>query len=293
MLVFENLRLGDVNRAREVFKCSSGKVLNVGLALHHLGGPNLTLALIGGAEGENIDKEFISLGVNHRWLWSPKSTRTCITIIDRTSGTTTELVENAAPVDAARLDQFVEAYREAATQAQVVVLSGSLPAGTPKSFYRDLIGATRAKIVLDASGQEMLEALALKPFCVKPNREELGKTLGRKLKTDEDLRSAIAEVCELGAEWVIVSQGSKPLWAGCRGRIRVFHPAKITAVNPIGSGDCLAAGVAWAVRNGTEMIEAIRFGMAAAAENAAIMLPGRLDLERVRSRASEITCSDL
>jgi tagatose 6-phosphate kinase len=293
MLVFEHLRLGEVNRAQEVFKCASGKVLNVGLALHHLGGPNLTLALIGGVEGESIDREFTSLGINRRWVWSSKPTRTCTTILERSSGITTELVENAAPADSAQLDQFVAAYNEVAGQARIVVLSGSLPSGTPKTLYRDLIGGTRASIILDASGQELLAALPLRPFCVKPNREELGKTLGRELRTEDDLRNAIREVCELGAEWVIVSQGSKALWAGCRGKIRAFHPAMVPAVNPIGSGDCLAAGLAWAIRNGMEMVEAIRFGMAAAAENAAMMLPGRLDLERVRARAPEITYTEV
>jgi 1-phosphofructokinase family hexose kinase len=289
MMVFEQLRLGEVNRAQEAFKCASGKVLNVGLALHHLGGPNLTLALVGGVEGESIDREFASLGINHRWVWSSKPTRTCTTILERSSGVTTELVENAAPADAAHLDQFVTVYKEVAKQARIVVLSGSLPAGTPKTFYRDLIGSSRASIILDASGQELLAALSLEPFCVKPNREELGRTLGRELRTDDDLRSAIREVCELGAEWVIVSQGSKALWAGCRGKVLTFHPARVPAVNPIGSGDCLAAGLAWAIRNGMEMVEAIQFGMAAAAENATMMLPGRLDLIRVRARMSEIT----
>jgi 1-phosphofructokinase family hexose kinase len=293
ILVFECLRAGEVNRAREVFKCASGKVLNVGLALHHLGGPNLTLALVGGAEGDSIEREFASLGVRRRWIWSPNPTRTCVTIIDRASGRTTELVENAAPVLATQIEQFVAAYHDAAKQARIIVLSGSIPAGAPKTFYRDLIAGTQATVVLDASGEELLAALPLKPFCVKPNREELGRTLGRDLETEEDLRQAIREVCQRGAEWVVASQGAKSLLAGCNGKFGIFHPAKVPAVNPIGSGDCLAAGLAWGIGNGMEMFEAIRFGMAAAAENAAMMLPARLNLERVRARASEIKYSVL
>jgi 1-phosphofructokinase family hexose kinase len=293
MLVFERLRLGEVNRAQEVFKCASGKVLNVGLALHHLGGPNLTLALVGGAEGESIDREFVSLGIRHLWIRTPKPTRTCVTILDQSSGMTTELVENAAAADAAQIDQFIAAYHEAAKQSQVVVLSGSLPVGVPKTFYRDLIGGTQARVILDASGEELLAALPLKPFCVKPNRDELGRTLGRKIESEEDLRSAIGEVCDLGAKWVVVSRGPKTLWAGCEGKVGIFHPAMVTAINPIGSGDCLAAGLAWAIRSGMEMFEAIQFGMAAAAENAAMMLPARLSLERVRARTSDITYSEV
>ena len=288
MLVFDDFRLGEVNRARQVFKCASGKVLNVGLALHHLGGTNMTLALIGGLEGESIDREFASLGISRRWIWSPKPTRICTTILDRSGGAATELVENALPVEAEQLDQFSETFGGLAGTARIVVLSGSLPAGAPKAFYRDLIGRTGARVILDASGQELLAALPLHPFCVKPNREELSRTLGRELNTESDLKAALREVQRLGAEWVVVSQGSKMLWASGEGKLYLFQPAKVQTVNPIGSGDCLAAGIAWALRSGMEMSDAIHFGMAAAAENASMMLPGRLDLDRVRALVPRI-----
>ncbi len=288
VLVFDNFRLGEVNRACQAYKCASGKVLNVGLALHHLGGPNMTLALIGGLEGESIDREFSSLGVGHRWVRSPNPTRVCTTILNRSDGATTELVENALPVEAEHLDRFSETFGELAGTAQIVVLSGSLPAGAPKTFYRDLIGRTGARVILDASGQELLAALPLKPFCVKPNREELSRTLGRGLNSEGDLKAALRKVQEFGAEWVVLSQGSKMLWASGEGKIYVFHPAMVPTINPIGSGDCLAAGIAWALRSGMEMPDAICFGMAAAAENASMMLPARLDLDRVRALVPRI-----
>ncbi len=291
ILVFDRLRCGEVNRAREAFKCASGKVLNVGLALHHLGGSCLTLALIGGPEGQSIDREFSSLGIPREWVWTPSSTRTCTTILDRSNGQATELVENAAPAEPEQLDSFINAFTRTAAAARFAVLSGSLPAGTPKSFYRNLIGRTGARVILDASGEELLAALALKPFCVKPNREELGRTLGRNLTADDDFRDALHKLCGLGAQWVVASQGSKALWACGEGRIRIFHPPEVRAINPIGSGDCLAAGLAWALREGMEMLDAIIFGMAAAADNAAAMLPGRLDLARVRTLLSKIAVS--
>jgi tagatose 6-phosphate kinase len=289
MLVFDNFHPGEVNRAREVYRCASGKVLNVGLALHHLGGAHMTLALIGGLEGESIDRELSALGVGHHWIWSSKATRVCTTILDRSKGMATELVENAAPLETAQLDQFREAYGKLAGRAQIVVLSGSLPAGTPKTIYRDLIGSGTARVILDASGQEMLDALPLRPYCIKPNREELAKTFQRELTTDNDLKAALLEARDMGAQWAVVSQGTRALWAsGPQGTYK-FHPAMVATVNPIGSGDCLAAGMAWALHEGMEMIEAIRFGVAAAADNAAMMLPARLDIARVRALHSQVT----
>jgi 1-phosphofructokinase family hexose kinase len=289
ILSFDSLKLGHVNRAREAHWTASGKVLNVGLALHHLGGPNLTLALVGGLPGKSIEEQLTSLGVNCRLVWSERPTRVCTTLLgpDRVI---TELVENAATVSPADLEAFHRAYRECVSNAGFVVLSGSLPPGMPRTFYRDLIAQAPGRVVLDASGAELLEALACRPLCVKPNRDELARTMGLELNSDELLKGAMNELNRRGAEWVLVSHGADALWASSNGRFYTFAPARVPVVNPIASGDCLAAGVAWAIRAGSEMPEAIRFGMAAAAENATMLLPARLDLERVRSRTAEITC---
>ncbi len=293
ILSFDGLRLGYVNRARESHWTASGKVLNVGLALHHLGGPNLTLALVGGLPGKSIKEQLASLGASCRWVWSEKSTRVCTTLLDRPNRAITELVENAASVSPGDLDAFVHAYGECVSKARFVVLSGSLPPSVPRSFYRDLIGRTPGRVVLDASGAELLEALAARPLCVKPNREELARTVGQDLNSDEDMKDAMNELNCRGAEWVLVSHGADALWASSNGRFYTFAPPRVPVVNPIGSGDCLAAGMAWALRAGSEMPDAIRFGMAAAAENATMLLPARLDLERVRLRTGQITCQSV
>lgn len=288
MLVFDELKIDAVNRAREAYWCSSGKVLNVGLALHHLGGPSRTVALVGGMPGKSIEAEFEGLGAPSRWVWAEQPTRVCTTVLDRARGQTTELVENAHPVTPTEVDSYLQAFAEEARSAELAVLSGSLPAGAPPSFYRDLMDRTAARIVLDARGPELLAALELRPLCVKPNREELSRTFGRPLETPTALREAMEETCRLGAGWVVVSQSTQALWALGDGRLHVFRPSRVATVNPIGCGDCLAAGIAWALRDGLSMPDAIRFGMAAAAENAAMMLPGRLDLAKVRERMEDV-----
>lgn len=288
MLVFDGLRVGEVNRAREALWCASGKVLNVGIALHHLGGPSRTIALIGGPSGDGIESELDALGVPATFVRSRRATRACTTVLDRSSGETTELVENAGAVEPDELRAFREAYAGAAPSARMAVLSGSLPPGAGPSFYRELMEASRCRVVLDARGPELREALALGPFAVKPNREELGKTVGRELRSDGDLAGAIEEMHRLGAEWVIVSEGRRALWASGGGRIRRFQPPEVPTVNPIGCGDCLAAGFAWAVDGGMDPWDAVRFGMGAAAENASMLLPSRLDPSKVRSRMGEV-----
>jgi tagatose 6-phosphate kinase len=292
ILVFENFRPGNVNRAKEAHLCASGKVINVGLALHHLGGPAHILSILGGPGGESIDREIRERGIPCSWVWAGKPTRMCTTLIDMGSSTTTELVENANPVAPSELDRFLVEFENAAPRAGTVVLSGSFPAGTPKTYYRTLIERSTAPVILDASGQELLEALPAKPFCIKPNREELSRALGRDLHSDRDLRSAMEEMCSRGAAWTIVSHGADALWACDGKRMLLYRPLKIAAVNPIGSGDCLAAGIAWALSRGKEMPDAITTGIAAAADNASMLLPARLNPEKVRRMAETVRCEE-
>ena len=142
ILVFDRVRWGEVNRAREAAWCGSGKVLNAGVAAHRLGGPSLTLAPLGGMPLGEIDREFAELGVPRRWTKTRAATRVCTTLLDRTSGQITELVENGRPLDPSELKAFRAAYSEEAARAEVVVLTGSLPDGAPLALYRDLVAGT-------------------------------------------------------------------------------------------------------------------------------------------------------
>lgn len=280
IVALRRLEVGEVNRATEVRWAASGKVLNVGAALHFLGADQQTLFVAGGANGRAAREELKHLGVSFTAVECAAPTRVCTTILDEENDRTTELVENSQPMEPAALERFRREYAEKAGQARVIVLSGSLPEGTESDFYAGLMRGSAARHVLDVRGPELLEALPLKPSVVKPNREELEKTLGRDVSNEGELRAAMGEIVERGAEWIVVSQGGGPLLAMSKDESLRFHPPRdVDCVNPIGCGDCLAAGIALGLEEGMDAPEAIRLGMGAAAENAAMLLPARLDRE--------------
>ncbi len=94
---------------------------------------------------------------------------------------------------------------------------------------------------------------------------------------------------ERGPQWVVVSQGRHAVWAISAGRLYRFRPPAVRVVNAIGSGDCLAAGIAWQVAQGRESLAAIRVDIAAASLGATTLLPGRLDPGDVLQLAATIT----
>ena len=294
ILRFERLRLGEVNRAAEAHQCASGKVFNVGIALAHLGAECRAISPLGPDVTERVRAEFAGFGLEASLIGQAEPTRVCTTLLDDATGAVTELVENARPLSAEILDEFREEFAAHALAADVVVLSGSLPAGTDAAYYLELMERTVGPVVLDARGPELLEALAMSPMFVKPNREELAHTLGRPLDTDRTLRAAMCELVELGAEWVVVTEGAKAVWLASGEASYRLAPLRVArVVNPIGCGDCLAAGLAWGLSLGREPLECVRLGIACAAQNAAALLPGRLDPERALQDAAQVAVEPL
>ena len=282
-LLFDQFRTGQVNRAREVHWHAAGKAVNVGIALHHIGAESLTLFPAGGSVGESIERDLKGIGVPYRTIGTVAGSRVCTTIIDQGGNDITELVANAAPIPEGVLRAFAGAFGEIAQNADFVILSGSLPVGTPVTFYRDLMALTSCPVILDASGPELIETLSSRPLCVKPNREELARSLGRTIEDEHALRSAMLELHERGAISVLVSHGALPLLALVDGRFHELVPPGVDVLNPIGSGDCLAGGLAAGLAAGMSLVEAVRFGIAAAAANAESLISARLDPSRVRA----------
>lgn len=291
ILVFDRFRPGEVNRAAEVHWCASGKVLNAGIAVHHLGAESLTLATAGGPPLVQIRAEMRALGVPLEVVETRSATRVCTTILDRSSGTMTELVENGRPLSEAELDAFSRAFAAAAHRARAVVLIGTLPAGTPETYYRRLLESVSSPAVLDFRGRGLLGVLDLEPCVVKPNREELAHSVGRPLDSDDALLEAMRSLNDRGARWVVVTDGPRAVWLSGRREVYCFQPPAVSAeeaVNPIGCGDAMAAAMAWAIRDGQTMPEAVRLGIGASIDNLRQLLPCRLNADRVRRFAETV-----
>jgi tagatose 6-phosphate kinase len=290
---FDSFRVGQVNRAAEVHWCASGKVINAGLAIARLGAPVEMLSTIGGASGEAVRSEVGAAGIVAHWIETAAPTRVCTTLLDPTSFGVTELVENTAAATPRELADFLALYQRTVCGAKLVLLTGSLPAGAPTTFYRDLLRLTNCPAILDFRGPELWAALETRPLLIKPNREELAHTVGRVLTSERDVEEAVDELHSRGAQWVAITDGARPmLVSGPCQRYRLVPPS-MAVVNPIASGDCLAAGTAWGIHGGVEMREALQLGVASAAENVAQFLPALLDPQAVRRRAATVRVETL
>ena len=136
-------------------------MLNVGAALSTLGAPCRVVSPVGAADLDEFRREFAELGATVEWVVSRKPTRVCTTVLDEATGSVTELVENAPAIEARELAEFRRAFEHAAAGADVVVLTGSLPAAVPETIYRELSEQTAARLVVEQipAGPKQTEAV--------------------------------------------------------------------------------------------------------------------------------------
>ena len=298
IVLLDGLRLGEVNRAQTVHWCASGKGINVAIALHRLGMAHTLISPNGGLQASSMAAEAAAEGVHAHWLTTSQG-RVCTTLLESNPVRTTELVENMPPLSPETVGAFWETLDQLAPQAELLVLTGSLPSGLDDGFYGEILSRTGKPAVLDIRGSALMRCLAYRPHLVKPNREELEQTVRRPLFSETELLAAMRELNAAGAGWVVVSSGGGTLLASHAMSSWRITPPRVTVVNPIGCGDCLTAGLAAAVSENLQRNEdrlsplQLARAVAIASDNATQLLPARIDLARVARLQAQVQVEQL
>jgi len=300
-LRFARLELGAVNRAREVLVTASGKAVNVARVARLLGGESRLIQFLGGDTGRFLAGALEEQGIAHEpvWVEDDAPTRTCTTLLPE-NGPATELVEEARPVSANDVAALEAAVLEHLPSASALCLSGSFPPGVPDDFYARLVRAAHEENVpalVDAQRLPLRAALAARPFLVKPNLEEAAATLDLPLSGDgeRDALHAIDALLAAGAAWALVSMGKTgALLGGAESGERWrIEPPHVEAVNPIGSGDSLLAGLAVARERRASVPDAAAFGTACAAANCLTETSGVVRPADVTELLPQVRCTRL
>lgn len=291
VMVFRRLTLDAVNRAATTLDGAAGKAVNVAKVLYALGEHPLVTGFLGGDRGESLRAALRERGIAQDFVPVPERTRQCVTVIDETGGTVTELVEESRPVAPAAYEQLAAVFERHLPECRAVILSGTLTPGGPVDFYRRCVAlahAARRFTAVDAQGPPLREALAARPDLVKPNRAELAATTGRALPDEAAVLAAARELRDRGAERVVVTAGASPALAcDARAAWRI-HPPRLRPINPIGSGDAFTAALVARLLRGDELGEACRWGAAAGAANALNLMAGEVEATRVEALTREV-----
>lgn len=289
-LLLDSLRIDQVNRAKGVREFASGKAVNVARVAAAIGARAVVTGFAGGERGKSLCEDIQRSGIEHEMVMVAAPTRLCCTIIDQSNGTATELVEESAAVEQAGWNRLIETMDRLTRICKIWVFSGSLPPGVPIDTYARWCSAAAklgAKMIVDARGEALRLVMQHPGMIVKVNREELAATIGKNFANEADLKKGMLLATPAGGA-MIVTAGKEGSWV-CDGKaVQYLAPPKIKVVNPIGSGDSYAAGVAVGLLRGLDLFEASRLGTACAAANTETADAGHVEKTRVEQLLGDI-----
>ena len=286
-ITFKELKLTEVNRSQHYRVDASGKAINSARVLTQLekdcavsicplGEKNLS-AFTEPAERDQLNVLFATI---------PGNTRECWTLLDRSAGTTTELVvgepllesdEDKKAVAAAEI-KILKMINELLPQVDAVLLAGSRPAIWSEDLYATIAGMSRdaGKLFLaDYVGQDMTKTLAAAiPDIIKINEEEFRRTFPELAALPLD--KAICEKSATLGNIIVVTRGLDSTLAGDHGEFFECPTEKITALNTTACGDSFNAGFLYEYLKTRDLAAALQKGTWCAARNAEHEAPGTL-----------------
>lgn len=279
----DRLALGSIHRPSTVVARPGGKGLNAARAAAALGARVTAVGIVGGRSGDWIVERLAEIGVEARMLRSAGETRTCISILDRSTGTLTELYERGEEIEQDAWDSLEAIVSRELDRGDVGALafSGSLPPGAPTNGYARiarLAGARSVPVLADAYGPALADVLAGRPAVVKVNATEAGDAAEVEVVDAASAVAAAHALRDRGAIAVVVTLGTAGAVAVSAAGDARLEPPDVRGAYPVGSGDAFLAGLATALVGGAPLVEAARRGMAAGIANA--LLPGAGELDR-------------
>ena len=287
---FDSVQLEKVNRSKYYRMDASGKAVNSARILAQLKkGCVRTFCPLGSqnkdefiklADADNLDLFYIEI---------PGKTRECWTLLDRTAGTTTELVVGEPVLE--RTPEFIaleekllsETLPREIKNCDAVLLAGSRPGIWKETLYAEIakLCIENKKLFLaDYIGADLKRTLeTCTPSIIKINDEEFAQTFykndaSQSQLAEDSLKNAIIQKSRELHNMIVVTRGTKSTFAANDGNFAECPIEKVTAVNTTACGDSFNAGFLYEYLATGNFESALKKGTWCAARNAERECPG-------------------
>jgi tagatose 6-phosphate kinase len=285
---------GDNVRGLAVEEVAGGKGNNVARALTRLGRSARPVTFLGGAVGARCESLLRGEdGFDPLIVPTRAATREILTV-RAPAVEATAFFDPDPKVTAEEAEALLVEVEKALKRGDVeaLTLSGSSPSPTTHGLYSDLIALAKARQVpafLDTYGPSLEGIWGFWPDVLQLNRREAGLHLRNPTPTEAELAGLLKKWERHGVKVAVVTNGPDPVLARIQGKSYRAHPPKVDPVNPIGSGDCMLAGLVDGRLANLEPEALLRRAVASAVANALVWDAGAIDLEEVRRLEESIT----
>lgn len=266
-----SLTVDSVNRITAMRTDPGGKGINVSKVIDKLGKKSIATGILGGDTGNAIQSALKAMGLETSFRFVEGETRTNLKVIDPVNHTNTDINEPGVTVSEEILNEVLQELLTKVEAGDIVVLSGSLPKGSPRNTYNTWVKECKkagAKVILDADGDLLAAGIEASPYLIKPNNHELSGLLGRTLKTPKELEAAARELMEKnGIAKIVVSMGGEGALYVTEKETVYAEGLKVPVGSTVGAGDSVVASLAVAEEGGMSLEETVRLSTATGAAN--------------------------
>lgn len=285
-IILNELNENEVNRSPEYRTDAAGKGVNTTRILTQLGSSAVHLTQSGDRSEylrELIERDKLQL------VTAPNTSyiRTCTTLINKSSSTVTEIVEESPAVDNGTEKKIMDLYKNLLIKTKHVIIAGSKASGFGDTIFPEMVRLAKISgktVILDYRGKDLLNSIPYKPDIIKINFPEFVSTFFQDFTIGEHeanpelkimVKEKMRELLSLYGIKTILTRGSMPVFYIDSGAaIKEVKILPVKTVNTIGCGDAVTAGLAFKLNLGTNLDDAVRFGIECGSKNAALLRPG-------------------
>jgi tagatose 6-phosphate kinase len=288
----------DIVRGVTTREVVGGKGNNVARALKRLGREARPAIFLGGFVGAQCDRLLRrDDGFDPLVTLTEAPTRVILTVRGEDTPPTAFFDPDPVitPAEAADLLHRVEGALTAGG-VEAITLSGSSPSAATHELYSEMIAlalARRIPVFLDTYGPPLDVIWGFWPDVMQLNRREAGMHLREPRPTDADVMGLLRRWSGRGVKVAVVTDGSEPVLALIDGRPYSAVPPEFEPVNPIGSGDCLLAGLVDARLRGLDPEATLRHAIGCATANARVWDAGAIDPATAARDAQDVEVEPL
>ena len=294
----DGMQVGETNRTKSEEYYFGGKGINVSVMLAELGVDSTAMGFISGFTGRALEEGLQKQGIRTAFVELDESegiTRINMKIKsgDENDLTETEINGQGPKITDAAVKMLFGRIGELG-EDDILIISGSIPSSMPEDTYEQILArlvseegsGTRIPVVVDATGDLLLNVLAYRPFLIKPNNDELAEMLGSPMDETDQIIEGARQLRSRGARNVIISRGSKgAVMVTETDEVIVQDPILGKTVNSVGAGDSMVAGFIAGYIKENDYTYALKLGTAAGSATACS--PGLASREEIERRMAK------
>lgn len=242
----------------------TGKALNVAMGISRLNAEVFSTGFMYEDNGNLFEQELHREGVPYKFVWCKGRVRENYKFIDHKS-MLTEIDDISPEVSIEKQEELIALVGRLSKNCEAAVLSGGLAKGMSPQYYGRILNALPAHVkkIVDTEGERLFSALETGVDLIKPNIEELERTLKRSIKTQGEMLSACKELIDRGAKRVLLSLGKKGAIITDGKRSFYSKSVNVAMNSTVGAGDGMVAAAAQALVKGGSLEDILKCGVAA------------------------------